>query len=167
MGKIIRESDMDFIADNTFHMERSPLYTELSRNGIRTVEFIRVKGDDIIFLEAKTAFPKPDNNPSAEDPGRFKIALNEVCEKLIHLLNLYSSIKVGVRKIQLPEDFLPPDKVTLKFVLVVKNHELEWCRIIKDALIMVMPSYINKIWQPEVYVINHDTAIKKKLAIMR
>ena len=168
MANIITESGMDFIADNTFHIEHSPLYTDkLSGNRIKTVEFIRVKDNNLIFLEAKTTFPKPDDNPNAEESGRFEIALKKVCEKFIHSLNLYSSVKVGVTEIQLPEDFLPPDKVTLTFVLVVENHKLEWCRSIKTALVKVLPFYLHMIWKPIVHVINHNTAIKYKLAVIR
>jgi hypothetical protein len=165
MDNIITESGMDFIACNSFHIEHSPLYTdELSSNGIRTVEFIRAKGNDLILVEAKKTFPRPDDDPNAEERGRFETALNEVCEKFVHSLNLYASVKVGVRETQLPEDFLPPNKITLIFVLVVENHKLEWCRNIKTALDKVLPSYLRMIWKPTVYVINHNTAIEYKLA---
>lgn len=168
MDNIITESGMDFIADNTFHIECSTLYTDkMSSNGIRTVEFIRARGNNLIFVEAKTAFPKPDDAPNAEARGRFAISLNEVCEKFIHSLNLYSSVKVGVTEIQHPEGFSPPDRVTLTFVLVVKNHELEWCRSIEAALANVLPLYLRVIWKPIVRVINHSTAIKYNLAVLR
>lgn len=166
MLNVIMESGMNFIADNTFHIERSPLHTNIGES-IRTVEFIRVKGDKLIFLEAKTAFPKPGINPSAENPGKFAIVLKEICEKFIHSLNIYSSIKVGVSGTKLPEKFSPPDNVTLVFILVVKNHEIEWCRSIKAALVKILPSYLCRIWKPAVYVINYNTAIKYELAFMR
>jgi hypothetical protein len=167
MSNIITESGMDFIAHNTFHIERSPLYTDkLLSNGIKTVEFIRADGNKLIFVEAKKTFPKPDDGPNAEERVRFANALKEVCEKFVHSLNLYSSVKIGVSETQLPEDFLLLDKVTLKFVLVVKNHKPEWCRKIQTALVNALPSYLRMIWKPTVCVINHDTAINQKLAVI-
>jgi len=162
MDNIITESGMDFIADNTFHIERSPLYTNIK--GIKTVEFIRAKGNDLILVEAKKTFPRPDDDPNAKERGRFETALKEICEKFVHSLNLYSSVKVGVRETQLPEDFLPPDKVTLIFVLVLKDLKQEWRRPIQTALNMVLPPYVRKIWKPTVLVINHDFAITQNLA---
>ena len=168
MGNIITESGIDFIADNTFHIERSLLYTDtLSGKGIRTVEFIRVKDNSLIFVEAKSSFPKPDDDPNVMEHGQFEVGINEICEKFIHSLNLYSSVKIGVTEPQFPKDFIAPDKISLEFVLVVKNHEFKWCRSIKAALKGVIPSYINKIWRPKVNVINHNTAIKYKLAVIR
>ena len=164
MVNVITESGMDFIADNSFRIEKSPLYTDLG-DGIRSVEFIRAKDDNVIFVEAKTTFPNP-NNPSAENYVKFQSEINEICEKFIHSLNLFSSVKVGVRDAQLPPDFSPPDKVTLVFVLVVKTHELGWCRNIEAALIKVLPSYLHRIWKPTVRVINHKAAIKFNLAVV-
>jgi len=158
-------SNMDFIADNVFYIEKSIIYTKLK--GIRTVEFIRAKGDSLIFVEAKTAFPKPDNDPSAKEHGRFAIVINEICEKFVHSLNLYSSVKVGVTETELPVDFTPPHRVTLMFVLVIKTHEQEWCRSIEAAIVRVLPIYLHKIWKPTVLVLNYNTAIKYRLAIKR
>jgi len=63
MSDVITESKMEFISDNAFRIEKSPLYTNLGE-GIKSVEFIRVKEDNLLFVEARSSFPDP-NNPDA------------------------------------------------------------------------------------------------------
>jgi len=170
MDNIIKESDMDFVADNTFHIEDATFYkNNLRQKGIKSVEFIRARDNSLIFVEAKTTFPKPYDDPDTEEHERFDNEVNNVCEKFVHSLNMYASVKVGVTETQLQESFSPPNKVTITFVLVVKNHEDEWCRPIEVALIEALSSHlhmIKQIWQPKVSVMNHKTAIEQKLAVI-
>jgi len=161
MINLIRESGMDFIAENTFRIEESTTYTNIGE-GIKSVEFIRAKGDKLLFVEAKTTFPNPDN-PSAENYIRFQEEITDICDKFIHSLNLYASVKIGVNEEAFANDFVPPEMISLVLILVVKNHEPSWCRKIQPKLISALPSYLKKIWKPEVLVMNHETAIKQNL----
>jgi len=160
---IITESGMDFIADNTFYIEKSSLYTDLG-DGVRSVEFIRVKDGNLLFVEAKTTFPNP-NNPSADNYSKFQSEISDICDKFTHSLNLFSSVEVGVAKNGFADDFVLPEKISLVFILVVKNHEFEWCKPIKGKFIAALPTYLKKIWKPEVYVINRKTAAEQGLII--
>jgi len=164
MVNVITESGMDFIADNSFHIEKSSIYTELSKQRIRSVEFVRAKDDKILFVEAKTTFPNP-NNPNTENPEKFQSGINEICDKFIHSLNLFSAVKVGVAENSFPADFVTPEKASMAFILVIKNHELKWCRKIKAALTAALPSFLKKIWKPEIYVINQNVARKYNLTV--
>jgi len=160
MDKIIpNQSGMDFIADNSFHIEEADIFRKIG-DGIRSVEFIRVKGDMLLFVEAKTSFPNP-NNPDADNKARFQSEIDEICEKFIHSLNLFSSIEVGVAKDGYPDEFVKPKKLSLVFLLVIKNHEFKWCRPIKGKLEAELPHYIKKIWKPTVYVINQKVATEQ------
>jgi hypothetical protein len=161
MDKIITESGMDFIADNAFHIEKSEIYTKL-KNRIKTVEFVRAKGDKLLFMEAKSSFPNP-NNPSHDNPANFQNQINDICEKFIHSLNLYSSIATGVSETVLPADFNVPDKISISFVLVIENLQLDWCKPVKTKLEQSLPHYLKQIWQPAVFVINHETATRQNL----
>ena len=106
MGKLIKnQSGMDFIADNAFHIEESEVYSKIGE-GIKSVEFIRAVDDKLVFVEAKTTFPNPDN-PSVENYKRFQAEISDVCDKFIHSLNLYSSIKAGVNEEVFDDDFVP------------------------------------------------------------
>jgi hypothetical protein len=162
MVKVIpNQSGMDFIADNTFHVEESCLYKNIG-DGVRSVEFVRVIEDRLLFVEAKTSFPDPDT-PSEENKLKFQKEIDEVLEKFTHSLNLLSSVEVGAAESEYPDDFSIPDRVSLVFLLVVKNHEFKWCRRIKSKLESDLPRYLKNIWKPMVLVINQDVAIRRGL----
>lgn len=159
MAKIIIESGMNFIADNIFHIEKSDVYKKtLMPGGIKTVEFIRVKSDKLLFIEAKSSFPKPDL-------PYFQNHIHDICEKFIHSLNLYMSIVIGVNEQLIPNDFKPPTKLSLNFVLVFNNFEQKWCSPIEMALTNKLSQLkiMTKIWKPEVSVINSEMAAKLNL----
>ena len=163
MDSVIKESGMDFIAENTFHIEKSELYRNLGES-VRSVEFVRVKDDKLLFVEAKITFPNP-NNPSVENFAKYQAEIDEICDKFIHSLNLFSSVKVGVAKNAFTGDFVLPEKVTLMFILVIKEHELIWCKRIKETLMDALPLYLKRIWDPTVWVINQEVAAKYNLVI--
>ena len=164
MDNVITESGMDFIAENAFYIEKAELYTNLG-DGVRSVEFIRVKNDKLMFIEAKTGFPNPDN-PCEENREKFQSTVETICEKFIHSLHLLSSVKIGVTKESLPSDFDLSEKTSLVFLLVIKNHDLAWCRPIKGKFIDALPLYLKKIWKPEVLVINQSVAVKQGLIVV-
>ena len=160
MNKIIpNQSGMDFIANNSFYLEEEDVYKNIG-DKIRSVEFIRVKEDMLLFVEAKTSFPNP-NSPNVNNKERFQSEINQICEKFIHSLNLFSSIEIGVSKKNYPDDFIKPKKVSIVFLLVIKNHEINWCRPIVNKINVELPSYLKKIWKPIVYVINQQKAIEQ------
>jgi len=160
---ILNQSGMDFIADNTFHIEESGLYKNIGK-GVRSVEFIRIKDNRLLFVEAKTSFPNP-NNPCENNDEIFQSEIGEVCKKFIHSLNLVSSVEMGVAEEVFPKDFIVPDSVSLVFILVIKNHEFEWCRPIKSKLESELPTYLKRIWKPIIYVINQEVAAKQGLLV--
>ena len=162
MNQDITERDMSFISfifDNAFYIEKSQLYLRVCNSGIRTVEFIRLKDNKLFFVEAKSTFADPKNSSE-----KFRIEVKEICEKFTHSLNLFSSVKAGVTKFCFPCDFILPEEVSLVFLLVIKNHERDWCEEKRDALIAALPSYLKKIWKPKVNVINEKDAVKFGIA---
>jgi hypothetical protein len=150
-------SGMDFIPDNAYVIENSPIRLHCG-DGIRSVEFIRRKNSSLLFIEAKTTIANPTNSPEP-----FKIEVDEICEKFIHSLNLLSAVKLGVIEELLLDSFIELRKISLKFILVVCDHKPEWCRPIKRTIEKELPTYLRKIWKPTIYVINHATAKKYQL----
>jgi len=161
MASIINESGMDFVADNAFRIENSETYKNLG-DGVKSVEFVRVINDMLLFVEAKTTFPNP-NNPSVEEPNRFQDEVEVICEKFIHSLNLYLSIEVGVAEDVSASEIKKPESVTLVLILVIRTHELDWCRPVKVELERVLPLYFKKIWKPRILVVNHEEAVNLSL----
>jgi hypothetical protein len=101
----------------------------------------------------------------------FDSAVKDVCDKFIHSLNLYASIAIGVSEQQLPEDFEPVTKVSLKLVLIISSDGngsdfcQEWCSPIKKALTdqLKKSDCIAKIWKPDVLAINRENAAARNL----
>jgi hypothetical protein len=149
---------MDFIPDNAIPLEGSQAYLSIG-SGIRSTEFVRRKDDTLLFVEAKTTFPNPSNSPE-----QYNTQITEICEKFIHSLNLFSAVKVNVLEDVSLSAFDNSGKLYLTFILVVRNHEDKWCDEIRSELKQTLPAYLKKIWKPEVFVVNHNTARKYRLA---
>jgi len=49
----------------------------------------------------------------------------------------------------------------VKLVLVIREHEMKWCRLVKKKLVLLLnkSTYFRKIWRPEVLVINYTVAV--------
>jgi len=157
-------SDMEFVSENAFHIEQSQAYESIKQYGIDSVEFVRIKDHELLFIEAKASFPNP-NNPDATNLARFDEEIGEIREKFIDSLELYSYILSGIAHEDLPDDFTPDKQMPLVFMLVIKDHKIEWCSPVQRALTGVIPKHIKKICKPEVRVINHEEAITQQLAI--
>ena len=172
MVKTVRHSGMDFVDDNTFHIETSSIY-KLLGEGIKSVEFIRSIGNRLLFIEATSSFPNPDNSTLNPNKGNktgselFQEEIDDICEKFIHSLNLYSAIDVGVTKSGFPSEYKPCDNVSLVFILVINGFKTAWCNNVEIELINKLRSkiYISKIWKPNVHVINHETAFTRNLIV--
>jgi len=164
MAKIIpNQSGMDFIADNTLHIEESELYKNVGE-GVRSVEFVRIKDGNLLPVEARTTFPNP-NNPCKDNKARFQNEIDEICDKFMHSLNMLSSIELGVTAETYPDDFLLPEETSLVFMLVVKNHEFKWLGSIKNKIEANLARYLKNIWRPKVLVLNQNAAIKQGLVV--
>ena len=157
-------SDMEFVSENAFHIEQSQVYESIKQYGIDSVEFVRMKGHELLFVEAKTTFPNP-HNPDTANLARFNKEIGEIREKFIHSLELYAYILSGVAHENLPNDFIPEKQIPLIFMLVIKNYKIEWCTPVQRALTDIIPKHIKKLCRPEVRVINHEEAITQQLAI--
>ena len=171
MSSPIIESGLNFVPDNAIHIEKSPLYTQLGEN-VKSVEFVRTIGKKLLFVEAKSSFPNPNNPAPNPDKGNktgtelFREEIADICEKFIHSLNLYSAAEVGVTEIGFPQGYTPSEKVSLEFVLVINGFKKSWCYGVERALLNKIRESIcmARIWKPKVYVINHEAAIIKNLA---
>jgi hypothetical protein len=154
--KFPHHSGMDFNTDCAFPIEESQAYKNVC--GVKSVEFVRIKDAKILLVEAKTSIANPDNSdvPFTEE-------VEKICDKYIHSLNLLSAIRMRVFEDMLPHIFYVTSKVSIKFILVIRDHKLDWCRPVKMKIEQTLPQYLKNIWKPDVFVINQDTAKKYKL----
>ncbi len=148
--------------DTVYHIEKSNLHNSIC-SGIKTVEFILYsKPKTLWFIEAKSSSPRPDKN-SNED---FDIFIDDIVSKFIHSFNLFLAASLGryQKYNDIPMQFMSTkyNDISLKFILVIKGHKIEWLAPLNDALGKKL-SYHNKIWESSIAVINDELAIKYKL----
>lgn len=161
----ICESNMifgDFEEEKLFRIEESKLHNKIG-NGIKVVEFILLKNEnELDFIEAKSSSPRP----TKENNIRFNEFIEEISDKFIHSFNLFISTILERNKDygEINDNFYQMDnsKIKLKFILVIKGHEIEWLLPIWDALKKKL-SYHNIIWKSEVIVMNDSIAEKYNL----
>lgn len=75
--QFLHHSGMDFIADNAFPIEESQAYKSVC--DVKSVEFVRIKKDKLLFVEAKTSIANPENSPEP-----FREEIKKICDKYIH-----------------------------------------------------------------------------------
>ena len=160
MVKIVYHSKMGFIYDNVFPIEERGLNVRLGE-GIRTVEFIRCMKGKLVFVEARTTFAQTDGIDISVGKS-LQTQTQEIVEKFIHSLNMYTAIKIGV--IDEPmRNHGTPDKISVVFVLVVKRGTSQGCRKLSKIISSKIPSWFTKIWGLEVYAVSGQTAINRGL----
>lgn len=161
----INESNMifgDFEEDKIFQIEKSKLQKKIG-NGIKVVEFIFLRNEnELNFIEAKSSSPRP----TKQNVIRFNEFIDEISDKFIHSFNLFYSaiLKRNNDNGEINNTFFELDnsKIKLKFILVIKGHDLKWLLPISDALNKKL-SYQNTIWKSEVIVMNDTIAYKYNL----
>ncbi|AJA48911.1 hypothetical protein CPAST_c28450 [Clostridium pasteurianum DSM 525 = ATCC 6013] len=161
----IKESNMifgDFQEDKIFKIEKSKLHNKIG-DGIKVVEFILLRNvNELNFIEAKSSSPRPTQHNII----RFDEFIDEISDKFIHSFNLFYSAILKRNKAygELNNNFfeLNNSQAKLKFILVIKGHEIEWLLPISDALKRKL-SYHNTIWKSEIIVMNDKIANKYNL----
>lgn len=161
----INESNMvfgEFEEDKVFQIEKSKIHNKIG-NGIKVVEFILLKNtNELNFIEAKSSSPRP----TKDNLIRFDEFIGEISDKFIHSFNLYYSaiLKRNENYLEINNNFFQLDNsyLKLKFILVIKNHEIDWLMPISEALKKNL-SYHNTIWKSEIVVINEEIAKKHQL----
>ena len=162
MTEIISESGMRFVAEQTFHIEKSDAYANVGE-GVKTVEFIRRKNNMLFFVEAKTTYPNKESNGE-----RFGAESAAVMDKFIHSLNLLASVSLGLRSDDISMLKNQADEATeITFLLVISEHETSWCKNVKVKLQEIINQDIPfcRIWRPKVLVINSDHAVRQGHAL--
>jgi len=160
----IKESNMVFEFDNehVFMIENSLLHKSIG-DRIKSVEFIvSLNENELYFVEAKSSSPKPvpDNNQ------RFDLFVNEISEKFIHSFNMFISALLERNKFdEIPQKLfeLKKDKIDFKFILIIKDHAIEWLPPLQLAIQKKILPHL-KIWDGTVLLMNEDLAKQYRLA---
>ncbi|MGL4800117.1 MAG: hypothetical protein ACRCWY_12090 [Cellulosilyticaceae bacterium] len=161
--KSIIESKMvfEFKEEQIFCIENSQLQRRVG-DGIKTVEFIVNRKENLLeFIEAKSSSPRP----TKENNEQFETFINDIADKFIHSFNLYYSAIHGrypAEEIAQPFLEIESDKVTYRFILIIKGHHIEWLLPLQEALHRKLHYHIT-IWKSDVILMNEEVAKERKL----
>ena len=177
--EIIHESDMNlcYNKDEVFLCEK---YTQsLKIDSIKTVEIIKLHCKKIFLIEAKSSAPNPESkteenskdetnkndNKDNNRKTRFKEYIDEIAQKAMDSFTIFASIIIDIREGEIGEKLRNIDYSNIQFslVLIIKNHEKEWCSQVKNELETSNLSKFSKVWnwgpQP-ILVLNEEMARK-------
>lgn len=169
MGLIIEESGMrfgEYDEEQVFNIETSTQYTEKLRpNGIKSCEFILLRGKKLCFIEAKKSCPNPTES-DAEKMKNYKKYVQDIAVKMKHSLALYSSIILGRHSLDgVPEALKDLSELELCLVLVVKNAQKEWLIPFQDKFRKELRLEM-KIWKVLDFIILNEEQARKKRFIL-
>jgi hypothetical protein len=153
---------------DVFHAEKSDLYRKLG-GSVKSVEFILRKDRyTLLWVEAKSSSPDPNNPQSGDAFDRF---ISEICEKFEHSLSFYASAilrRISDTRNEISTQLREADyaAASLKLILVMNGHKEMWLRPVADTLKCKLRVHA-KIWRidpvHDIAVINEDGAKAYKL----
>lgn len=168
----IQESDMTFGAYNkedVFHIEKSKICQELqdSKSSIKTVEFILLKNQKLLFVEAKTSTANYAEAPTSEEKKKKQEEfIQEITQKWMDSLHIYCSLILKrIHSCEFPKKLSTEEVITGDFVpiLVVKNGYKDSLIPLRDLLWEKLKSE-RKIWNiKNILILNEELAQKYHL----
>lgn len=169
---IIEESGMrfgDYDDDAIFHIENSAQYrTHLMPNGVKSCEFILLRGKSLYFVEAKKSCPNQISDDTPEEKrAKYSEYIHDIVDKARHSVSLYASILLGKQS----SDGIPANLTKknlsdreIKVILIVKNAEAAWLEPLQTKLNDEL-SRERRIWRFSFFVINEQMARRKALIV--
>ncbi|MBI9032056.1 hypothetical protein JEZ13_08675 [bacterium] len=168
MSKIITESGMKFgpFEDKyLYEIEKSKMVQTLQ---IKIVEIIIYYKKSLIFLEAKSSSPDP-NQAFSDRQCNFDEYIKDVSRKFINSVNIFVSICIKRNKDKISTELEKIDFSTtnIKLLLVIKDHKMEWLSPINDALKFRLNDLCKSlnINPSNILTINDTMAKEKKLLV--
>lgn len=169
MGIIIPESDMEFGTyqeKQVFRIEESEQYMKkLRQQRVRCCEFILLRSNKLLFIEAKKSYPDPING-IIKDENQYNTDIKEIVEKMRHSLDLYANILLN-RYAQdgVSEEMKNIENLTIRLVLVIKNADKSWIIPLQEKFRKELYPEMH-IWKIQDFIIlNEEQARKKRLIV--
>ncbi len=169
MGIIIPESDMKFGTyqeKQVFRIEESEQYKKkLRQQRVRCCEFILLRSNKLLFIEAKKSYPDPING-IIKDENQYNTEIKEIVEKMRHSLDLYANILLNrYSQDGVSEEMKNTENLTIRLVLVIKNADKSWIIPLQEKFRKELYPEMH-IWKIQDFIIlNEEQARKKRLIV--
>lgn len=170
MGVIIPESDMEFGVyqkEQVFRIEESEQYTKkLRQQGVRCCEFILLRSNKLLFIEAKKSYPDPING-IIKDKNQYYTDIKKIVEKMRHSLDLYANILLNrYPQDGVSEEMKNVENLEIRLVLVIKNADKSWIIPLQEKFRKELNSEM-RIWKIQDFMILNEEQAKKKHLIVK
>lgn len=161
----IQESDMTFgqyNQEDIFHIEKSEIYKKIYLSGIKAVEFILLKDQKLLFVEAKKSTANyAEASTSEEKKKKREEFIQEITQKWVDSIHIYCSLILKrIHSSEFSEKLSTEEVITGNFVpiLVVKNGYKASLIPLRDLLLKKLEP-ARKIWNIQnILVLNEEQA---------
>lgn len=150
-------------AENTFFCEE--IIQTAGIQDVKSVEFITIKGEKLLLVEAKSSAP---NSKNKEDFQRY---IGEIAQKAVDSFSLLLAARLGRWEgaVSLCPNLATADygTMTVSLVLVIRQCREEWLAPVRDSLLEKL-RHFTAAWQwgtQPVVVLNEELAVKKQFVI--
>jgi len=161
MKKIESNMLFEYNDENVYCIEDDSFYTKItSKYGVKVCDFILLKDNNLIFIEAKSSIPKNNN-----DKEEFTLDIKKkFMDSLILYLGVINDRKNTISRIihkNMKNSNLFKKKI--KLLLIVNNVEKGNLETIRDYLSIKLRDFIYMFSIENILVINHEQAKSKGL----
>lgn len=161
MKKIESNMLFEYNDENVYCIEDDSFYTKItSKYGVKVCDFILLKDNNLIFIEAKSYIPKNNN-----DKEEFTLDIKKkFMDSLILYLGVINDRKNTISRIihkNMKNSNLFKKKI--KLLLIVNNVEKGNLETIRDYLSIKLRDFIYMFSIENILVINHEQAKSKGL----
>jgi len=161
MKKIESNMLFEYNDENVYCIEDDIFYTKItSKYGVKVCDFILLKDNNLIFIEAKSSIPKNNN-----DKEEFTLDIKKkFMDSLILYLGVINDRKNTISRIihkNMKNSNLFKKKI--KLLLIVNNVEKGNLETIRDYLSIKLRDFIYMFSIENILVINHEQAKSKGL----
>jgi len=155
---IVNESNMNFIIDedNCYRIENDYFYNDISsKYGVKDVDFILLKENKIIFIEAKTSAPRDLSEYNKDIKTKFIDSL------MTFIAVLYKKQNTTPSNISNSLNKTTHLSKSIKFILIIKNIEKRHLAPIKDNLNRILKKE-KRIFAIESIIVLNENMAKSK-----
>lgn len=157
------ESNMQFSFpdDDCFRIEHSPVHLELGE-GIKICEAIVRINDSIVFIEAKSSFPRPGSG------GKFPLRVSEAYDKFLNSILIYLGLQTQrpYTNNQIPAANLRvanSSNLRIKCYYIIHGFQRDWLPPVNDAISVSLSKVKKTLLIDSIMVINDAIARQHRL----
>lgn len=155
----------EYNENDVFYIEKSEIYSKLKSESVKATEFILLRKNKILLIEAKTSTPNFEMCKNSDKKSKKYIDfINDITKKFSDSIDIYSSLLLNyIHSNDFPKSFNKTRSAEIVLVLVIKKAFPTSLEHYKEKLEKELKSKM-KIWNiKRLLVISEEKAREKNL----